>query len=275
MKKLELYPILKWLGGKRQLIKEIESRLPSEYGRYYEPFLGGASVLFAIQPKKAIVNDINPELINLYEVLRDNVDEFIEDVKQYENTSDDFYRIRAWDREDSYTNLSNAKKASRIYYLNRTCYRGVFRVNTKGQFNTPYGNYTNPTLSNDKLFKDISKYLNKKSIKILNKNYKDALKGVKKGDFVYLDPPYMPLTKTAFFTGYTKDGFSDEDHIELKELCDELTKKGVKFLLSNSTAPLIKELYSNLGFKKINSRLLSFLFHGINEIYVFSSFFSF
>lgn len=253
-KNLLIQPFLKWAGGKRQLIKEIEKYIPNKIGTYYEPFLGGGAVLFYLQPKKAIVNDSNPELINAYVVIRDNVDELIIDLKKHKNTKDYFYDIRKIDRTPEYHDLSNIEKASRLIYLNKTCYNGLFRVNSSGEFNTPFGNYNNPNIVNEHVLRSVSNYLNNNDIKFICGDFEDAVKGIRKGSFVYFDPPYAPISDSSSFTGYTLDGFNNEDQKRLERLCNKLQERGVKFLLSNSTATSILELYNDYDIKYIDAK---------------------
>ena len=246
MKKNKLVsPVLKWVGGKRQLIDEIEKVLPKKYGTYYEPFIGGGAVLFALQPDKAIINDINSELINLYNIIKNDVEELISDLSKYKNESEYFYEVREMDRrKEIYNNLTSVEKASRMVYLNKTCFNGLFRVNKAGEFNSPFGNYKNPNIINEVTLRAVSNYFNKANITFLNGDFEDALRNIRKGSFVYLDPPYDPVSSSANFTGYDKGGFGRQQQIRLKELCDRLDKKGVKFLLSNSSTDFINELYS-------------------------------
>lgn len=238
-------PVLKWAGGKRQLIKEISKYIPKSFTTYYEPFIGGGAVLFYLQPKKAVINDFNFELINLYTVIRDNVDELILNLQQHKNEEEYFYYIRGLDRNDEFNSLSNIQRASRTIYLNKTCYNGLFRVNSSGEFNTPFGKYKNPNIVNEITLRAVSNYLKKNDVKMLNGDFEEALKGIRKGSFVYFDPPYHPISDSSSFTGYTLDGFGKEEQVRLKKLCDKLTEKGIKFLLSNSTAPLILDLYKD------------------------------
>jgi DNA adenine methylase len=249
-----IQPFLKWAGGKRQLIKEIEKYFPNKISTYYEPFLGGGAVLFYLQPKKAIINDYNADLINTYKVIMDNIEELIENLKKHKNTSEYFYYIRGLDRKPEFKNLNNIEKASRLIYLNKTCYNGLFRVNSQGEFNTPFGNYKNPNIVNEHVLRVVNKYLNENDIRILNYDFEEALKGIRKGSFVYFDPPYMPISDSSSFTGYTLDGFNIEDQIRLKNLCDNLDGKGVKFLLSNSSAPFILDLYKDYNIEFVNAK---------------------
>ena len=248
-------PVLKWVGGKRQLLREIEEVLPKTYTTYYEPFIGGGAVLFELQPNKAVINDVNSELINLYNVIKCNVEALIEDLKKHENTSEYFYGIRELDRDkEQYDKLSNIEKASRIVYLNKTCFNGLFRVNKSGEFNSPFGKYKNPNIVDEVTLRAVSKYFNKADIKILNGDFESSLKGIRKGAFVYFDPPYDPVSSSANFTGYDKGGFNRDEQIRLKNLCDKLDKKGVKFLLSNSSTEFIKDLYKEYDVKIVKAK---------------------
>lgn len=240
-------PVVKWVGGKRQIINEIVKYVP-KYSTYYEPFMGGGAVLFELQPKIAAVNDINSELISLYEVIKNNVDELIECLREHECKNEEtyFYKIREQDREkEHYKLLTPIQRASRLIYLNKTCYNGLFRVNKAGQFNTPFGNYKNPNIVNEYTLKAVSSYFNKAQITFTCKDFDEVLKGARKGAFVYLDPPYDPVSDTASFTGYDKGGFDQSEQIRLKNTCDKLDEKGIKFLLSNSATDFIKSLYKD------------------------------
>ncbi len=226
-----------------QILPTISKIIPKNITTYYEPFVGGGALLFYLQPSKAIINDFNNELITVYEVIRDNVEELINDLKTHINEEDYFYKIRAIDRNKEYKNLSKIKKASRVIYLNKTCYNGLYRVNNSGEFNSPFGKYKNPNIVNEITLKAVNKFLNNNGIKILNLDFEDALKGIRKGSFVYFDPPYDPLSKSSNFTGYVQGGFNEDEQIRLRNLCDKLNEKGIKFLLSNSATPFITELY--------------------------------
>lgn len=236
-------PFLKWVGGKRQLIKTIENLIPQNYTRYYEPFIGGGAMLFHLQPRTAIINDSNSELINTYNVIKDNLEELVIDLKKHENNSEYFYSIRALDRSKEFDNLTNIQKASRIIYLNKTCYNGLYRVNNSGEFNTPFGNYKSPNIVNEITLKAVNRYLNENDIRILNLDFKISLRNIRRNAFVYFDPPYDPVSKSSNFTGYVQGGFNESDQIRLKETCDSLNERGVKFLLSNSSTDFIRELY--------------------------------
>lgn len=243
-----LQPIVKWVGGKRQLLPEIENRMPENYTTYYEPFLGGGAALFNEMPKKAIVNDYNEELINMYQVVRDDVETLLELLKvhQEKNSSDYFYDVRAWDREPGYeTEVSDVVKAARLLFLNKTCFNGLYRVNSSGFFNSPYGKYVNPNIVNEEKIMALHNYFNNADITFKTGDFEDAVKYIRKGAFVYFDPPYAPLSPTSNYTGYTSNGFGEKDQIRLRKLCDKLDARGVKFLLSNSNVPFIQEQYKD------------------------------
>lgn len=241
-------PFLKWAGGKRQLVPEITKHVPRKYNTYYEPFLGGGALLFELQPKNAVISDSNLELINCYEVIRDQLNELIEDLRdhKYKNEESYYYNIRGWDRNfDEYKSMLPVKRASRIIYLNKTCYNGLFRVNSQGQFNVPFGKYKNPNVLDEAVLRAVSNYLSSKEVKILNIDFEKAVKSAKKDDFVYLDPPYDPISDTAFFTGYDINGFNKDEQKRLKQVFDELTKRGCKVLLSNACTGFIINLYGD------------------------------
>ncbi|HHY74738.1 MAG TPA: DNA adenine methylase [Bacillus bacterium] len=251
MKKKLAQPFLKWAGGKRQLLPEIRKYVPKRINTYYEPFIGAGAVLFDLQPKKAIVNDINVELVNVYNVVKDKVDELIEELKMHENRNDSeyFYTMRDLDRDKKkYNQLSQVERAARMIYLNKTCYNGLFRVNSQGQFNVPFGKYKNPQIVNEIVLKAVHNYLRLNDVTIWNKDFSEVINSVKKGDFVYFDPPYDPVSDTSSFTGYSLAGFNRDDQLRLRDVCVELDKRGCKFLLSNSATDFIKEKYNEKGF---------------------------
>ncbi len=238
-------PFLKWVGGKRQLIPAILSHLPKKISSYYEPFIGGGALFFHLQPKKAVISDFNDELINVYLIIKDDVGSLIESLKIHLNDPDYFYKIRSLDRNNEFKNLSNVERASRFIYLNKTCYNGLYRVNNSGEFNSPFGRYSNPNIVNEVVLKAVNNYLNNNDIQIIAGDYSATLIDAPRNSFVYFDPPYHPISETSNFTGYIKGGFDMYDQVRLKNTCDELNARGVKFLLSNSAAPFIIDLYSD------------------------------
>jgi len=238
-------PVVKWVGGKRQLLPVLTELLPTRITSYCEPFVGGGALLFWKQPKHAIINDINTDLIQMYEVIRDNVEGLIAELETHTNDSDHFYEVRDWDRnKETYALLSNVKKAARIIYLNKTCYNGLFRVNNAGEFNAPFGNYTNPNIVNAPTLRAVSNYFREAEVDFFNRDYADVLAEVPQGAFVYIDPPYDPVSTTSNFTGYARGGFSRDDQIRLRECCDDLHRRGIKFMLSNSSTDFIQEQYA-------------------------------
>lgn len=246
-----IQPFLKWAGGKRQLLPEIRKYIPKNFLHYYEPFIGAGAVLFDLQPKQATINDVNHELINIYEVIRDDVDGLLKDLRRHKNESDYFYEIRSLDRSEDYASLSAVERASRLIYLNKTCYNGLYRVNSKGQFNAPFGKYHSPNIVNEDVLRDVSDYLNRANIKMRNVDFAEAVQEAKKGDFIYFDPPYDPLSETASFTSYSNKGFTRADQKRLRDLYVELHERGCYVLLSNSDTPFIRELYEKIT-PKIN-----------------------
>lgn len=251
---MNIKPVLKWVGGKRQLLPEIKKYIPESFNTYIEPFIGGGAVLFEIQPKKAIINDINNELTNVYNVIKTNPTQLIEILKSYKNDEITYYTIRNLDRDNTYDKINDIDKAARTIYLNRTCFNGLYRVNSKGQNNVPYGKYKNPTICDKDNINNLSIFLNNNSIEIKNTDFINILNLANENDFVYLDPPYDPLTNTSSFVSYNKNGFDKEDQRRLKESCDNLTKRKVKFLLSNSSTEFIKELYKDYQIIEIDAK---------------------
>ena len=240
-------PFLKWVGGKRQLMSSIEKYLPENIKdyKYIEPFVGGGAVLFSLQPQNAIINDFNKELINVYRVIKSNLQKLIADLKKHKNEAEYFYKIRGLDRNQEFKKLTPVKRASRIIFLNKTCFNGLYRVNNSGEFNSPFGGYKNPNIVNEPTLKAVNNFLNTCNIEIKSVNYLEVLKQTDKKCFVYLDPPYHPISQNPNFTGYIQGGWKKDEQENLKIACDELDKKGVKFLLSNSSAKFIRDLYKD------------------------------
>jgi len=238
-------PFLKWAGGKRQLVTKIRECVPRRYNRYFEPFLGAAAVFFDLQPPQAVINDANRELINCYKVIKSDPEGLIAHAQKHSNTKSYYYDLRSRDREPGFADLPALERASRIIFLNKTCYNGLFRVNSQGQFNVPFGNYTNPSIVDEAIIRAVSRYLNEADIEISSEDFAKTLSSAKRGDFVYLDPPYDPLSDTASFTGYNLINFDKDQQRRLKVTCDELHKRGCKILQSNSNTPFIRNLYSD------------------------------
>lgn len=247
-------PVLKWVGGKRQLLPELRRRLPKHFTTYYEPFVGGGALFFDRQPSKAVLNDSNSELINVYCQISSAVESLIEELKRLPNKQEDYYRIRQMDRDGSLEQMTPVERAARIIYLNKTCYNGLFRVNSHGEFNSPFGFYKNPNIVNETVLLAVSAYLSNHELKFKCGDYSEALKGINKGAFVYFDPPYDPVSSSASFTGYTQGGFDAEEQERLCEVCKSLNRKGVKFMLSNSDTERINSLYKDFNIDKVQAR---------------------
>lgn len=247
-KNLFLKPFIKWVGGKRQLLDVITSNLPEEFNHYYEPFIGGGAVFFELQHTPSLINDYNTELVNVYETIRDNIDELVEELKNHSiNNSKDYYlEIRAWDRTDNYSKRTNVERAARFIYMNKTGFNGLYRVNKKNQFNVPYGKYVNPNIVNEGLLREVSEFLNEDGIRITAGDFEEAVKDAKAGDFIYFDPPYAPLdVDLNNFVGYTDNGFGYDEQLRLRDLFVELDERGCYVMLSNSSSEIIHELYKD------------------------------
>lgn len=246
-------PFLKWAGGKRALLPEILPRIPEFDGRFIEPFLGAGAVSLALPveiPK--VGNDFNTELISVYLSIRDSKNELIHELNKHNNTQEHFLKVRDWDRRSNYAERTAIEKAARFIYLNKTCFNGLYRVNSKGEFNVPYGHYKRPEVFNPIHLARISQILNgidesgkKVAPKMLFKSgdYRRVTNIAKPGDFVYLDPPYDPLNETSAFVSYQKEGFTRDNQIELRDELIRLTHLGVPFLLSNSDTNFIRTIY--------------------------------
>lgn len=242
-------PILKWAGGKTQLLPEILPRIPEDYNRYIEPFIGGGALFFKLQCENSIIADSNSELINLYEQIAEHCEEVITLLKNYENNEEMYYQVRSID----WTSISKAEAAARTLYLNHTCFNGLYRLNKKGQFNTPFGKYKNPTICNEEKLKTASELL-KKSV-IVCGDYLDILNEyAEKDDFIFLDPPYIPISDNSDFKRYTKEQFYEQDHRNLAKMVYKLDSKGCKIMLTNSNHPLVKELYGDYKIEVIQTK---------------------
>ncbi len=237
-------PFIKWAGGKRDLLAQYGPYFPPKDSvrRYFEPFLGGGAVFFYLQLHPAFLFDTNPWLVETYQVVRDQVEELISVLQHHQNNKEYFYDIRAQDPKE----LSAVERAARFIYLNRTCYNGLYRVNSRDQFNVPFGRYKNPIICDTRNMRAASQALQETQLEIADFEKVADLAG--QGDFVYFDPPYAPLSATANFTSYTQNGFSAADQARLAEVFHRLNEKGCFVMLSNSNAPLIYDLYEGFGY---------------------------
>lgn len=244
-----LQPFTKWTGGKRQLLGKLISYMPETYNRYFEPFVGGGALFFDLAPEKAVINDLNEELINAYYQIKENPSSLIDLLLEHkENNSKDYYlELRAADRDGRISRMTGVERAARILYMLRVDFNGLYRVNSKNQFNVPYGRYKNPKIVDVDLIHQISSYLNENDIEILQTDFADAVVEAQTGDFVYFDPPYIPLNETSSFTSYTHEGFSYEEQVRLRNTFKELTDRGVYVMLSNSSSSLVEELYQGFN----------------------------
>ncbi|MGY5271400.1 DNA adenine methylase [Lactiplantibacillus plantarum] len=241
-----LSPFIKWVGGKRQLLPSLVSYLPKNYRTYYEPFVGGGALLLRLAPNHAVINDFNGELTNTYQQVKDHLPELSERLKQhqYQDSKDYYLDLRSVDRDGRIVSMSAVDRAARFIYLNKAGYNGLWRVNSKGQNNVPYGSHKSLNLVTKSLKTD-SEYFQKADVKILTGDYAAAVKDVVAGDLVYFDPPYIPVKPTANFTTYTKAGFGLIQQEQLRDLAKELTEKSVSVMLSNADVALTRELYAD------------------------------
>lgn len=246
-------PFVKWVGGKRQLLKQFRDLglyPPEDFNpitnTYFEPFVGGGAVFFDLLPKKAELSDLNKELVITYNVIKNSVEDLIKDLEKHVYEKEYYLSIRAKKAED----LSEIEIASRFIYLNRTGFNGLYRVNAKGGFNVPFGRYNNPLICDAVNLRRVSEALQNTSI--THQDYKTVLQRAKKGDFIYFDPPYFPVSRTASFTSYTAESFLEKEQIELRDTCVELGKRGSFVMLSNSDTPFINEIYSGIDGVKIH-----------------------
>ncbi|PLX41688.1 MAG: modification methylase [Deltaproteobacteria bacterium] len=244
-------PFVKWAGGKRQLLDELLKRAPESYERYVEPFVGGGALFFALSPKSAILIDLNAELINLYRVVKEKPRELLEELSRHRNEEEYYYAVRTLDRAAEFAEMSEVERAGRFLYLNKTGYNGLWRVNSRGENNVPFGRYKNPTIADPDKIKASSAAL-ASSILICG-DFSEVEHAARENDFLYLDPPYHPLSATSGFTGYSSGGFSAEDQIRLREMVLRLTKKGVKVMLSNSDTPFIQKLYNGFNVDRVSA----------------------
>lgn len=237
-------PFVKWVGGKRQLLEQIKKRMPEKYNNYYEPFVGGGALLFEVSPNKAIINDINQQLINVYNQIKFNIEDLIFEINQIDslnNGKEYFYKLRDEYNQNILNKNLNARIAALFIFLNKHCFNGVYRVNKNGLFNVPYNGKITTSIDPDNLWK-VHKFL--QNVKIENADFATVLKSAKKDDFIFIDSPYAPLN-SASFDAYTNTGFNLDDHIRLANLFKQLDQKGCKILLTNHNTSLINELYKN------------------------------
>ncbi len=250
MDKLRISPFVKWAGGKKQLLERLEARMPETYGRYYEPFIGGGALLLDVQPNNAVINDVNEQLLNVYRQLKADAEAVIAILRELDSVECDkehYLKMRAEYNKKIAAHILDAECAALTIWINKHCFNGLYRVNSKGLFNVPYNNKVGGVSMSEKNLREIGLYLSSGDIEIREGDFEAACADAQVGDFVYFDSPYIPVSKTANFTDYTKDGFGYEDHCRLAELFKRLDAAGVKVMLSNHNVDLVYELYD--GFK--------------------------
>ena len=242
-------PVLKWAGGKSRLLADLIRRLPPHFDAYHEPFIGGGALFFALVGQgrlgRAYLSDANGSLIDVYVGLRDAVDDVIDFLKSHIYERETFYRIRALDP----VGLSLPERAARVIYLNKTCYNGLYRENSQGQFNVPFGRYKNPTICDEPNLRAAARAL--QGVDIARRHFSSVLDYSRAGDFVYFDPPYHPLSATANFTAYDRSGFGPDDQRQLRDVFATLGERGVRAMLSNSDTPFIRELYAGFAIDQV------------------------
>lgn len=241
---------LKWAGGKAQLVPEIMARFPERFGRYYEPFLGGGAVFFALAPQRGVLADINASLIGTYRSIRDELPAVLSCLRRHQATPEHYYEVRAWDPSQ----LSSAEAAARFIFLNRTCFNGLYRVNRSGEFNVPFGKYKNPKICNEERLDRVADALAGVELMVTSVFDLFAQRRVRRGDLVYFDPPYDPVSPTASFTSYTSTPFGREEQVRLAQLFAALANRGARVVLSNSDTPFINELYRDFRIDKVQAR---------------------
>jgi DNA adenine methylase len=247
---VKAFPFVKWAGGKGRLLSQFEPYLPDEFNRYVEPFSGGGALFFHLHNegrlagKEAVLIDSLAELINCYQVIQGQVEDLIEALRGHEPHKLDagyFYEVRGWDRLPDFVERSSVEKAARFIFLNRTCYNGLYRVNRRGQLNVPFGRHRNPTVCDADNLRAVHRAL--QGVRLLAGDFDCCLEVAARGDLVYLDPPYHPLSDTANFTSYTRADFTTDDQRRLAEVFCELDRRHCRVLLSNSNTGLIREMY--------------------------------
>jgi DNA adenine methylase len=241
-------PPIKWAGGKTQLLSQLRPLFPEGFNLYLEPFVGGGAVFFDLQPNRAVLIDSNYELINFYQVVKNNLEELLRDLKKHKNSKEYYYKIRSLDPDQ----MDSIERASRFLYLNKTCFNGLWRVNKRGQFNVPFGRYKNPNYRDKENLCMVSAAL--QNAEIICDDFSIVLDYVSLGDFVYLDPPYHPLSKTANFTNYTEEPFDEQDQMRLVEVFRELDARNCNVMLSNSDTEFIRSLYKGYDIKTVYAK---------------------
>ncbi len=247
-------PFVKWAGGKRSIINDLVKLSPNEFNTYYEPFVGGGALLFELQPKRAVINDYNKELMNVYSCIKDEkkFNLMIKELDRHESLHSEkhYYEVRGLDKnKKKFNKISDYKRAARTIYLNKACFNGLYRVNSSGEFNVPFGKKNKINTYDGINLGIIYYFLNANDIKILSEDFEESVKDAKRGDFIYFDPPYDSDTST--FNSYTENGFSKDEQRRLAKVFKDLDKRGCYVMVSNYNTKLVKELYSGYNFHKV------------------------
>jgi DNA adenine methylase len=242
-------PVVKWVGGKSKLLHELVARAPRTYKRYFEPFVGGGALFFRLSPSSAVLSDSNGELITFYKAVRDEVDAVIRCLGRHRTLHSEAYYYTMRERWNAKGQDEPAQRAAAFLYLNKTCYNGLWRVNSKGAFNVPAGRYEHPSILDPEALRAASRTLSRAVL--LHRPFERAVKDAEQGDFVYLDPPYHPISETAYFTSYTAGGFDQSDQERLADTFRELDERGCAVMLSNSDTPFIRKLYARYQIDRV------------------------
>lgn len=243
-------PVVKWAGGKTKLLPDLLGRTPGRYRRYFEPFLGGGALFFKLEPRFAVLNDKNDELMGMYRCLAWNVEAVLRRLARHrKNHNEEYYYATRERWNEKRDKMGDVDRAATFIYMNKTCFNGLYRVNSRGRFNVPVGRYKDPQIFSPSILRSVSKILQRAEIRA--GHFTDAVEGAGAGDFVYFDPPYHPLTSTSNFTSYTSDNFDEDDQRELATVARALAARGCRVLVSNSDTPFIRSLYKGFHIENV------------------------
>ena len=258
VKNMCMSPVVKWAGGKRQILERLKASMPEQFNNYFEPFIGGGALLFDVAPEHATINDVNQELLAIYNCLKDDTlyKLMLEELDRHENNHSEeyYYELREWDRNPRFELEPLWKRAARAIYLNKSCFNGLYRVNAKGYFNVPSAKKEKVNTYNKENMEEIHEYFRTDNVTILSGDFVEATRNAQEGDFVYFDPPYDTWEDKESFTAYSKFDFNKDDQRRLAECFRDLTARGVKCMLSNHNTAFINELYNGFNIQVINAK---------------------